>query len=158
MLTQSVGRADTHSTRAQEGELGQEILRRAGVAVGVPSQGFGGLNFYLSLDPLRFDREKSEGTEKTPQSHPPRPWELRHTGARGDSPGLGGLRCQCQTPEVKQAPEATATALGLVVQAGEWEERNDDTVSALQEAGMGAWVIPAINQVRRYEGRHFLAN
>lgn len=61
---------------------------------------------------------------------------------RGDSPGLGGLPPKSvPDPEVKQAQEATAAALGLVVQAGGWRERNDDTVSALQgEAGMAPGV------------------
>lgn len=159
--SQSVGRADTHSTCAQEGELGQKFSGGQSVAVGCQPGALEELNFYLSLDPLSFDREKSEGTEKTPQSHPPRPWEVRHTGAKRRQPRAGRApRCQCQTPRLNRHRKLLPLPWGSWFRLGDGRERNDDTVSALQgEAGMAPGVIPAISQVRRYEGKHiFLAN
>lgn len=119
-----MGRAD--STCAQEGELAQKFSEGQSVAVGCQPGALGELNSYLSLDPLCFDREKSEGTEKTPQSHPPRPWELRHKGAKRRQPGAGGApRWQCQTPRLN-AQEATAAALGPWFRLGDGRERNGE--------------------------------
>ena len=107
------------------------------------------LDFDLSLDPLRFDREKSEGAEKTPQSHPPRPWELHHKGAKGRQPRAGrSPRRQCQTPRLNRHRKLLPLPWGSWFRLGDGKERNDDTVAALRgEAGMVPGVIPAITQV-----------
>ena len=137
--SQSVGRAD--STCAQEGELAQKFSEGQSVAVGCQPGALGELNSYLSLDPLRFDREKSEGTEKTPQSHPPPgPGNCVTKVPRGDSPGPEGSPLAVPDPEVKRTG-SHCRGPGAVVQAGGWEGEK------WGEAGVAPGVTPAISQV-----------
>jgi len=140
-----VGRADTHSTWAQEGEPGRTFSGGRAWQWGLLEE----LDFDLSLDPLHFDREKSEGAEKTPQSHPPRLWELHCQGAKGRQPRAGSSpRCQCQTPRLNRHRKLLPLPWGSWFRMGDGRERNDGTVAALRgEAGMAPGVIPAINQV-----------
>ena len=122
--SQSVGRAD--STCAQEGELAQKFSEGQSVAVGCQPGALGELNSYLSLDPLRFDREKSEGTEKTPQSHPPQALGTASQRCQEETArGRRAPRWQCQTPRLN-AHEATAAALGPWFRLGDGRERNGE--------------------------------
>ena len=137
------------------GELGQKFSGGESLAVGCQQGLSEELDLDLSLDPLHFDREKSEGAEKTPWTHPAGPGNcvikvLRETAqgwevSQHQTPRLTRHRKLCRCPGARGSGRGTG------------REINAGTVAALWgEAGMAPGVIPAISQVRRYEGKvHF---
>ena len=114
---------------------GAEVLRGESMAVGCQQGLPEELDLDLSLDALRFDREKSEGAEKTPWTHPAGPGNCVIKVLRETAQGWEVSPPPAPDPKIKQALCHCPGARGSG--RGPGREINDDTFAALWgEAGM----------------------
>lgn len=98
--------------RVHRWELAQKFSGGEGAAVGCQQGLSEELDFDLSLDPLRFDREKSEGAEKTPWTHPTGPGNCVIKVLRETAQGREVSPPPAPDPKVKQAQEAVPLPWG----------------------------------------------
>ena len=126
------------------GELGQKFSGGESLAVGCQQGLSEELDLDLSLDPLHFDREKSEGAEKTPWTHPAGPGNCVIKVLRETAQGWEVSRPPAPDPKVKQAQEAVPLPWGAWFGPGDGEgDKRWYSCCTLGRGRDGAWGDPS---------------